>query len=125
MLFIDIVKLKHINIRYGRQTGDEVIRAVARSTTSALGSGDILFRYAGDEFVALLRNPDIPAADALAREIRHRVSVMPLSLTERPQVDVTVDRIRNPRGGESLRDLIASRDPSSAQPGKKGNPSVH
>jgi diguanylate cyclase (GGDEF)-like protein/putative nucleotidyltransferase with HDIG domain len=125
ILLIDIVNLKHINIRYGRQIGDDVIRDVARSAISALQPRDILFRYADDEFVALLNNTDIPAADALATEIRCRVSKASGASTNRPAFEVRVVRIRNPQIGESLQDLIASRDSSSAEFIKGERRSVH
>lgn len=65
---IDIDRFKSINDRYGHIIGDEVLLLVARLMEHTLRSGDALFRYGGEEFVALFSAADDQAAlEALDR----------------------------------------------------------
>lgn len=65
---IDIDRFKSINDRYGHIIGDEVLLLVARLMEQTLRSGDALFRYGGEEFVALFSAADERAGlDALDR----------------------------------------------------------
>ncbi|WNF38490.1 EAL domain-containing protein [Bacillaceae bacterium IKA-2] len=50
--FIDLNKFKIINDTYGHETGDIILECVASRLMSVFGS-DTLYRYGGDEFIAL------------------------------------------------------------------------
>lgn len=54
ILLIDIDNFKQINDRYGHAAGDAVLTQVARILESAMRKEDLVARYGGDEFVALL-----------------------------------------------------------------------
>ena len=73
LLFIDIDHFKAINDRYGHACGDHCLREVALALHSALGEGDVLGRYGGEEFVAIL--PGRGGADARAMAEHLRTSV--------------------------------------------------
>lgn len=47
-------RLQGLNVRFGREVGDEVLRVFARALRREL-SGDLLFRWGGPVFLALLR----------------------------------------------------------------------
>jgi len=53
-LMIDVNRFKQINDRYGHNTGDEVLIAIAKQLVEALRESDIVVRYGGDEFLAIL-----------------------------------------------------------------------
>ncbi len=73
LCFVDIDRFKHINDRYGHGTGDQILTAVAeRLQDSVRGSGCLVARIGGDEFVALVPPP---ASD-------HRVATVANSLLE-------------------------------------------
>ncbi|MET9024142.1 diguanylate cyclase [Nocardia sp. NPDC004168] len=73
LCFVDIDRFKHINDRYGHGTGDQILTAVAgRLQDSVRGSGCLVARIGGDEFVALIPPP---ASD-------HRVATVANSLLE-------------------------------------------
>jgi diguanylate cyclase (GGDEF)-like protein len=55
LLFVDLDCFKQVNDRWGHLAGDQVLREVARRLSSSLRAGDILVRYGGDEFVALVQ----------------------------------------------------------------------
>lgn len=73
LLMIDIDHFKNINDQHGHVTGDNVLKDVARSLGSSLRSGDRLFRYGGEEFVAICHDLDRADAATLAERLRANV----------------------------------------------------
>lgn len=64
VVFIDIDNFKNINDVFGHEVGDRILCDVANSLKANLGDADILARFGGDEFVAVLDDlgPDVDAA---------------------------------------------------------------
>ncbi|KAA3606539.1 MAG: diguanylate cyclase [Calditrichaeota bacterium] len=54
IMMIDIDLFKAINDTFGHLVGDEIIKKVAEVLKEAVRDTDIVFRYAGDEFIVLL-----------------------------------------------------------------------
>jgi diguanylate cyclase (GGDEF)-like protein len=54
VLMIDLDHFKQINDRYGHSMGDEVLTEVADTLAAQLRSYDLLVRFGGDEFAAIL-----------------------------------------------------------------------
>lgn len=69
LLFIDVDDLKEINDSYGHSAGDSVLSDLAKLIQSQLHSSDILARWGGDEFVALLPNVSLTDAISLSNEV--------------------------------------------------------
>lgn len=70
LLQLDVDNFKTINDRHGHQAGDALLQRMATALLSVLRAEDVLVRWGGDEFVALLPNADASAALAVAERLR-------------------------------------------------------
>lgn len=85
ILMLDIDHFKGVNDRYGHQTGDEVLREVAKIVKSSVRQAlDSPCRYGGEEFVAVLPDTDAAGALILAERIRQRVGTQIMEGPEGP-----------------------------------------
>jgi diguanylate cyclase (GGDEF)-like protein len=70
VIMLDIDHFKTVNDTYGHVSGDEVLKALARSCTLNIRKMDIASRYGGDEFVIMLPETNLPLAQKVANRIR-------------------------------------------------------
>lgn len=71
LLIIDIDRFKDYNDIEGHRAGDDCIRRVARAlAANVLRSDDLIARYGGDEFAAVLHEIDLDDAIHVAERIR-------------------------------------------------------
>jgi two-component system cell cycle response regulator len=73
VLMLDIDHFKKINDTYGHGCGDEVLKQVAKTLTSALRTEDIVARYGGEEFIILLSNTGSDGAATSGEKLRAAV----------------------------------------------------
>ena len=69
-LFLDVDHFKLVNDEYGHKVGDQVLWEVAGLIREQLRAEDVLGRYGGEEFAALLINASEGAALEIAERIR-------------------------------------------------------
>lgn len=70
LLFVDIDHFKRINDLHGHACGDHCLRQVAIALRSMLRQQDVLGRYGGEEFIALLPATDVATARGMAERLR-------------------------------------------------------
>lgn len=114
LLMIDIDLFKDYNDHHGHQQGDECLRHVALTLSSATGrAGDIVARYGGEEFAVLLPGATEEQAQAVGERLR--LAVRDLQMKHSRGVDGGVVTISV--GVASVQPhIIAEEDSSSAQP---------
>lgn len=74
VVLFDIDRFKSVNDRFGHPAGDRILAEVAGVLKSSLRQSDAVFRYGGDEFVAVC--PET-SGDAMANALRRLESNMP------------------------------------------------
>jgi diguanylate cyclase (GGDEF)-like protein len=74
VLFIDLDFFKEINDTYGHAAGDVCLASLVAPIQAELRHSDIIGRYGGEEFVAVLSGADADAAQPIAERIRARVA---------------------------------------------------
>ena len=80
ILLADLDHFKEVNDRLGHTVGDDVLRRVAQGMEGALRTEDLLGRYGGDEFVAVLRGTSAEGAREAGERLRKALSVLDLGL---------------------------------------------
>jgi diguanylate cyclase (GGDEF)-like protein len=77
ILLIDVDHFKDYNDRYGHQAGDVALQQVAKAVQSQINRPlDLLSRYGGEEFAALLYDVDASQSRDMAERIRLAVSAL-------------------------------------------------
>ena len=70
VLFIDIDHFKKINDNYGHIIGDDILRMVAETLSHNNRPFDIVGRWGGEEFLAIIANVDLEALKEIADRYR-------------------------------------------------------
>lgn len=73
VVMFDIDHFKHINDNYGHLAGDYVLKELANLVKSRLRPDDIIGRYGGEEFCAILPETQLSGAASIAEDLRHRI----------------------------------------------------
>lgn len=77
LLMIDIDHFKDYNDHHGHSAGDECLKKIAASLSSAIDRpGDLVARWGGEEFIAILPDTDPNGAQQIAELMRVRVEGM-------------------------------------------------
>jgi diguanylate cyclase (GGDEF)-like protein len=66
LLLLDLDHFKGLNDQFGRQAGDEALRAVARAMQRLARQSDLPARQGGDEFMLVLPNTNLLGAETVA-----------------------------------------------------------
>lgn len=71
--FFDIDHFKNINDTYGHEAGDLILKQLGKLFLELKRDVDIVGRYGGEEFLAILPNTPLEGAQVFAEKIRSRV----------------------------------------------------
>ena len=78
VLFADLDHFKRVNDGFGHEEGDRVLAAASAALRGVMRESDILLRWGGEEFVAVLPHTTKEEAVALLERLaRHGVGVLP------------------------------------------------
>ena len=81
-VMIDVNDFKHINDAFGHSAGDRAIRHIARILSKSIPDSGLAIRYAGDEFILLLRAEEPSTISALISSIEKEVDAWNQSQVE-------------------------------------------
>ncbi|WP_026423242.1 GGDEF domain-containing protein [Actinokineospora inagensis] len=81
VLMLDLDHFKRLNDNYGHLAGDQVLRAVAETITSAIRSYDAACRWGGEEFAVVLPHIDSEDLYAIGDRIRRQVRTLNPTVT--------------------------------------------
>lgn len=101
LIVLEVDHFQRINLTYGYEAGDLVLRTVAQRTLHGLRTIDILGRLEGEKFVILLADIDLAGAVKVAERMRREVSREPVE-TDQGAVSVTISLGVSSAVGNSL-----------------------
>jgi diguanylate cyclase (GGDEF)-like protein len=78
------------NKRHGHQTGDAVLRAFGSILSRRLRSSDLVARFGGEEFLAVLDGASLDEAQRVAEEIRHELETITILGVDGEELHATV-----------------------------------
>ncbi len=76
---LDIDHFKRVNDAHGHAVGDRVIKSLANLLRHRLRRTDVLGRYGGEEFVAVLPDRDVLQAEQIFDDVRKRLQSLPFT----------------------------------------------
>jgi diguanylate cyclase (GGDEF)-like protein/putative nucleotidyltransferase with HDIG domain len=110
VISMDIDDFKAINNEYGHAIGDRVLASVAGVIRRELRQMDILTRYAGDEFVAIMPMASTQMALSVAERIRKAVESQKFAVRTGKTVEIRVSLGVGcfPADGETSEELLTA-----------------
>jgi diguanylate cyclase (GGDEF)-like protein len=120
LVVLDLDHFKQVNDVYGHLAGDQALKDVANVLRSVTRQEDILARWGGEEFIAVLPGVSERDIDAAADKLRAAIAAHTFRL-EGASVSLTVSVGATPvRVGASVRTLIAAADDALYQAKREG-----
>jgi diguanylate cyclase (GGDEF)-like protein len=86
VLMIDIDHFKQLNDKHGHQAGDEAIRHIADRLRISVRDGDLLGRWGGEEFLAVLPHTSLEEGLEVAERLRRLVALVPIEINAKADV---------------------------------------
>ncbi len=112
VFMLDVDHFKEFNDKYGHDAGDTVLREMAQMLRLCVRTEDVVCRYGGEEFLAILPEIDIATAWERAELIRQQVQTM--KVTHRGEllkgITVSIGIAIYPEDGEEPDALVRFAD---------------
>ena len=127
VVLLDVDHFKRFNDTYGHQTGDAVLRLIARLLADHVQAADMVARYGGEEFALLLSDADSGTAARLAQRIRDALRSRRLIKRETAEEigHVTVSAgVAQHAPGEGMAGLVARADRALYEAKRSGRDQV-
>ncbi len=113
LLMIDVDHFKRLNDAFGHPCGDVVLREIATILSLGLRSADVLTRYGGEEFAAILLETGPEQGMEVAERLRHAIESHDFAAaTGKPvgQVTVSLGVATHPLHASTPEELIGRSD---------------
>lgn len=125
LIILDIDNFKQFNDEYGHALGDQVLKTTVNNILACVRSTDIVFRYGGEEFVALLSNTSIDGAKLLAERIRKTIEESVVQYDDRTINVTTSLGISELSPGEQNASFFTRADKALYEAKKNGKNTVY
>ncbi len=130
VVFLDLDHFKNINDAQGHETGDELLREIAKRLRHCLRLEDTVSRLGGDEFVLML--PDLADnLDSAAQMVQTAITRIQKTICEpvilgtfQHQIAASIGVTIFPKGAESASDLLKQADTAMYRAKAMGRNSV-
>jgi diguanylate cyclase (GGDEF)-like protein len=110
-LMVDIDHFKRVNDTYGHAAGDDVIRYLSRLLRERLRATDVVSRFGGEEFAAMLPDTDADSALHVAQVLVEAMAAQPLPVVGLVTISVGVStRLPGKAEEEGAADLLEQAD---------------
>ena len=111
IVMLDCDNLKQVNDTHGHESGNRLLQHVARTIRSELRGSDVLARYGGDEFIALLPETDAGGAREMGERIRRSIEMSRLDVHGTDVIStVSIGIASFPEDGGSLELIMEKAD---------------
>jgi len=111
VLAIDVDRLKVVNDTYGHEVGDKMLKLIAQCIQNELRQTDVVARYGGDEFVALLSETPSKGALEVSTRIKDAVAASKLEYGDKNiRIGVSIGISTFPEDGQGMDALLARAD---------------
>jgi len=87
---LDIDYFKKFNDNHGHQTGDLVLKHIAKTLEDSVRKTDLVARYGGEEFVIVLTNVKDPHFETIFENIRHKIEDSKIKNENNDELNITV-----------------------------------
>jgi len=117
VISMDLDDFKKVNDAYGHAVGDRMLASIAGVIKNQLRQMDVLARYAGDEFVAIMPMASGDMAAMVVERIRTAVEAhqFPVRAGRTAEVSVSVGVACFPEDGETAEQLLTTADRNMQQ----------
>ena len=107
LIYLDLNNFKAVNDKFGHHKGDEVLKSVAKTMKSGMRSIDIIARFGGDEFVALLPETGFDGARKVIDRIKNDIDTI---VGKENPVSASIGAVTLEKPAGSIDDLIKSAE---------------
>ena len=110
VLFFDIDFFKNVNDTYGHNVGDKVLKLIARTLKANIRIEDVIGRWGGEEFIAVIRAVDENELTYVAEKMRVLVEKSSVKISGKDlSVTVSIGGTMYKKD-ETIKEVIARAD---------------
>ncbi|MEO1953164.1 MAG: GGDEF domain-containing protein [Campylobacterales bacterium] len=107
LILLDIDFFKKVNDTFGHNRGDQVLIQISHTLLRTLRNIDIICRWGGEEFVALLPTAPLDIAKNIAEKIRTNIEQLTIDIVGKVTASFGVAEVKE---GEKMEDVIDRAD---------------
>ncbi|ELF6479947.1 MASE3 domain-containing protein [Vibrio fluvialis] len=119
LYFMDLDGFKAINDTHGHAVGDQVLKVVAQRLKSTVRSSDIMARFGGDEFVAILPDTDDEHFHK-SQQIIDAIGQPTVIHGQSLRIGISIGAAVYPKHGASVESLLVEADNALYQAKRRG-----